>query len=95
MGGPDAKRKDFPISIAKQWNDKPNRYQEPKGYEVIGISYGNVTIPTRIHQWTVTCQPENTNLRVIVANSNSLSEGGFNSFDDFKKGALAPLEYCQ
>ena len=25
MGGPQAKRKDFPISLAKQWNDKPNR----------------------------------------------------------------------
>ena len=31
MGGPEAKRKDFPISLAKQWNDEPNRYREPKG----------------------------------------------------------------
>ena len=33
MGGPNAKRKDFPISLAKQWNDEPNRYREPKGEE--------------------------------------------------------------
>ena len=31
MGGPAAKRKDFPISLAKQWNNASNRYREPKG----------------------------------------------------------------
>ncbi|SCY13290.1 hypothetical protein SAMN05216308_104200 [Nitrosospira sp. Nsp13] len=25
MVGPKAKRKDFPISLAKQWNDEPNQ----------------------------------------------------------------------
>lgn len=53
MGGPEAKRKDFPISIAKRWNDQPNRYRELKGNEVIGVIWERIIFPTRIHQWTV------------------------------------------
>lgn len=53
MGGPQAKRKCFPISLAKQWNDKPNRYREPKGEEIIGIAWASIVFPTRIHQWTI------------------------------------------
>jgi hypothetical protein len=45
MGGPGAKRKDFPITVAKQWNDKPNRYREPKGEEIIGIAWARVVFP--------------------------------------------------
>ncbi len=51
MGGPEAKRKDFPISLAKQWIDKPNRYKEPKGNKIIGITWEKTEFPTRIHQW--------------------------------------------
>lgn len=64
MGGPQAKRKDLPISLAKQWNDRPNRYQEPTGDEIIGIAYGNATIPTRLHQWTVQFKPDNKKLQI-------------------------------
>ena len=53
MGGPKAKRKDFPISVAKQWNDKLNRYREPKGEEIIGITWASVVFPTRIHNWII------------------------------------------
>jgi hypothetical protein len=53
MGGPQAKRKDFTISLAKQWNDKPNRYREPKGEEVIGIAWEKTVFTTRIHNWTI------------------------------------------
>ncbi len=53
MGGPQAKRKDLPISLAKQWSDKPNRYREPKGDEIIGIAWASAIFPTRIHQWTI------------------------------------------
>lgn len=54
LGGTSVKRKDLLISLAKQWNDAPNCYQEPKGVEVIGIAYGTVTIPTRLHNWVIT-----------------------------------------
>ena len=59
MGGPIAKRQDLPIALAKQWNDKPNRYREPKGAEIIGIVWEKVVFPTRIHQWTIQqrCDP--------------------------------------
>ena len=33
--------------------EEPNRYNEPKGYQLYGIRYQNITIPTRIQQWTI------------------------------------------
>lgn len=53
MGGPSVTRKNCPLKIARQWSDESNRYQEPRGFEIIGITYSNVTLPSRIHQWTV------------------------------------------
>ena len=103
MGGYDAKRKEFPISIAKQWNVELNTYKEAKGFEIIGIAYGNVTIPTRIHQWTVCYKPNfnqvltrdfNDNLLISKRLSESPSiEHPKNEFGFL--GALAPLEFCQ
>lgn len=79
MGGARARRKDCPVSLAKQWNDKPNRYKEPIGEEVIGLAYGNVVIPTKMHQWTIHYQPEVTSRPVGI----------------LQLGAQAPLEFCQ
>lgn len=56
MGGPNVKRKDSPIQIKRVWNDESNRYKEPKGYAITGLEYGNVSIPTRIHRWSVKYQ---------------------------------------
>ena len=53
MGGPEAKRKDFPISLAKQGTNELNRYREPKGKKIIGITWASVVFSTRIHQWIV------------------------------------------
>jgi len=93
MGGPQAKRKDLPISLAKQWNDKPNRYQEPTGDEIIGISCGNVTIPTRIHQWDVVYKPEFEKIEIKAIDPTSANNLHF--FDREPIWALAPLEFCQ
>ena len=70
MGGFDAKRKAFPISLAKQWNDKLNNYQEAKGLEIIGIAHGNVTIPTRLHQWIVCYRPNFNQVHIRAINEN-------------------------
>lgn len=64
MGGPTVNRKDCPLKISRQWSDEPNRYLEPKGYQIIGVAYGNITIPTRIHQWTVTFKSENQKIDI-------------------------------
>ncbi|SEK98513.1 replication endonuclease [Nitrosovibrio tenuis] len=66
MGGPEAKRKDFPISLAKQWNDEPNRYREPKGEKIIGIAWVSAVFPTRIHQWTIRREYEPNILKRLV-----------------------------
>jgi len=53
MGGPTAKRKDHPLKMAKAWNDQPGKYGEPLGWKTFGLEAGSVTLPSRIHQWTV------------------------------------------
>jgi hypothetical protein len=93
MGGPETKRKDFPISIAKQWSDRPNRYREPKGDEIIGITWEQVVFPTRIHQWTIRlkCDP-NEFKRLIDFNGAS---SGSSSIIGLHQMGPSPLEYCQ
>jgi hypothetical protein len=54
MGGPLGKRKEMPIQLAKVWSDKPNRYREPSGNQIIGIECSKVVVPTRLEQWSIT-----------------------------------------
>lgn len=54
MGGPFAARKDQPAKITRVWNDQSGRYHDPKGWQIKGVECGSVTIPTRIHQWSIT-----------------------------------------
>ena len=93
MGGPEAKRKDFPISVAKQWNDKPNRYREPKGEEVIGITWGKAVFPTRIHQWTVRHKCESNKLKKPV--EVKVSSSGSSAIISLHQTGPSLLEYCQ
>jgi len=93
MGGPEAKRKDFPIAVAKQWNDKLNRYKEPKGDEIIGIAWGRVVFLTRIHTWTIQhrCEPISLGRPVeLKARGNESAE-----IILLHEVGPSPLEYCQ
>jgi hypothetical protein len=65
MGGPNIARKECPLKISRQWSDDTNRYLEPIGYKIIGVDYENITIPTRIHQWTVTFKPESQKHNIL------------------------------
>lgn len=100
MGGPNISRKDCPLKIARQWSDEPNRYMEPKGYKIIGVSYGNVLVPTRIHQWTVKYQPQLANSSDDLEPSRAPYIGP-SSFESFTLDTspldtpLDPLEFCQ
>lgn len=66
MGGPEAKRKDFPISVFKQATDELNRYREPKGDKITGITWESVVFPTRIHRWTIEHKREPSVLSITV-----------------------------
>jgi hypothetical protein len=93
MGGPNAKRKDFPISLAKQWNDKPNRYKEPKGDEIIGITWERVVFPTRIHQWTIQHKCEPNKMKRAVELKEPANESA--AIITLHRMGPSPLEYCQ
>ena len=93
MGGPGARRQDFPIALAKQWNDNPNRYKEPKGEEIFGITWKNVVLPTRIHQWTIQqrCDPNKLKRPQELKPPTNESAAIFT----LPQAGPAPLEFCQ
>lgn len=92
MGGPQAKRKDFPVSLAKQWSDKPNRYREPKGEEIIGITWASAIFPTRIHSWTIQHKCESDKLKKPIELKEPMSEGA--AIISLHQ-VWPPLESCQ
>lgn len=47
MGGPNVARADLPIVLSKVWSDKPGQYEEPAGWQVVGVEAGNVVVITR------------------------------------------------
>jgi hypothetical protein len=93
MGGPTVKRKDCPVTLARVWSDKPNRYQEPTGYKLYGIQCGNILVPTRIHQWTVKFQPKRRENGLQQAQIITIPPPG--NVPPIGDGPLAPLEFCQ
>lgn len=93
LGGATVSRKDIPITIAKTWSDEPNRYQEPKGYQLYGVQYLNVSIPTRIHTWTTHYQPQKA--EAITAEENGKDQITEKNLRLRERSSLAPLEFCQ
>ncbi|MBU2640929.1 MAG: replication endonuclease [Gammaproteobacteria bacterium] len=57
MGGPFARRKDHALRVARLWNDQPGQYGEPLGWQIKGVQYGNLFIPTRFVQWRIERRP--------------------------------------
>lgn len=81
MGGPTLARKDYIVSVSKQWNDKPNRYLEPTGYQINGVNCGRVMIITRIYKWKIEYRRKaESKLSIKIINdgnnSNLMSLGG-------------------
>lgn len=57
MGGPFAKRKDYPLRVARLWSDQPGQYGEPLGWQIKGVECENLLIPTRFVQWRIERRP--------------------------------------
>ncbi len=53
MGGTHARRDEHPITLHRVWNDKPNGYNEPIGYQIIGLLCGDEAVTTRFHTWSI------------------------------------------
>jgi hypothetical protein len=62
MGGPLVKRVDSPIRVARVWSDKPTRYGESTGYQIIGLESVSLVVPSRIHSWTIERGPRRQSL---------------------------------
>ena len=101
MGGPKTNQKERALTIARLWSDEPNKYLEPKGYQIIGVQAGTVLTPSRIHQWTVKYKYENVQRAFNDLNPfrgpplRPLKGVGY-SFEKISPlSPLDPLEYCQ
>lgn len=57
MGGVLIPRKLRPIRLTRVWSDKPGRYDEPIGYQIIGVETDNDSVRTRVHVWTIEYKP--------------------------------------
>lgn len=60
MGGPLASRRDHPLRLARVWSDQPGVYGEPLGWQIKGVEYENLLIPTRFQQWRIERRPLET-----------------------------------
>lgn len=60
MGGPLAPREDHPLKLARVWSDQPGVYGEPLGWQIKGVGFANLLIPTRFTQWRIERRPLDT-----------------------------------
>ncbi len=60
MGGPTAPRRDQPLRLARVWSDQLGVYGEPLGWQIKGVEYANLLIPTRFQQWRIERRPLGT-----------------------------------
>lgn len=60
MGGPLAPRRDHSLSLARVWSDQLGAYGEPLGWQIKGVEYANLLVPTRFRQWRVERRPLDT-----------------------------------
>jgi hypothetical protein len=100
LGGPTVKRKDIPITIAKKESTELGKYGDPLGHKIYGVQYGNITWPTRIHQWKILnnkiVHDVKTDIEIMTKATEEWEDGGARDSthrtDDYDDGAL---EFCQ
>lgn len=51
MGGITAKRKDYPIKLAKKNIEEFGKYGEPIGEKICCVQTGTTVLTTHLHQW--------------------------------------------
>lgn len=59
MGGCQSKRNEQPVKLSKCWSDKPGKYGEPIGWEIMGLEADEQFLITRVHQWMITLKSSN------------------------------------
>jgi hypothetical protein len=60
MGGPLAPRRAHPLRLARVWSDQRGAYGEPLGWQIKGVEYANLLIPTRFQRWRIERRPLGT-----------------------------------
>lgn len=103
LGGPAPMRKDLPIQLAKVESQDIGKYGDPMGKKTIGLTANSITLPTRIHQWSITTMKALAeNLRIQLADGNFIAvepqDGGTDARVSAERTDIcgeAALEFCQ
>ena len=103
LGGPAPMRKDLPIQLAKVESKDIGKYGDPVGKKIIGLTASSITLPTRVHQWSITTIKALTdNLRVQLADVNFIAvkpqDDGAEARVSAERADIcgeAALEFCQ
>ena len=94
-----------PVKTEQIYNDKPGRYDEPIGNQILGVSLDGITYVTRLHEWTIEYRPGSAQDRDQLLSLENLPIGRpFGSpidisprsdFSNRPPRAKLALEFCQ
>jgi hypothetical protein len=82
-----------PVKIERIYCDKLNRYGEPIGDLILGVSLQGVTYVTRLHEWTIEYRPSEKQVCSEIkpyVDFNLMSK-----FSNLTQRAERVLEFCQ
>jgi hypothetical protein len=82
-----------PVKIERIYSEKLNRYDEPAGDLILGVSLQGVTYVTRLHEWTIEHRPSEEHFCKEIKpyeNFDLMSQ-----FSNQTQRAERVLEFCQ
>lgn len=96
LGGATTKRKDLPIQLAKVECNELDKYGDPKGQQIVGLTAEAVTLQTRIHQWSIVSMRDLERMFTVKLVAVPAADGhSYASARRVAFGGEAALESCQ
>jgi hypothetical protein len=82
-----------PVKIERIYSEKLNRYDEPIGDLILGVSLQGVTYVTRLHEWTIEYRPSEEQVCKEIKPYENFDL--MSKFSNRTQRAERVLEYCQ
>lgn len=99
LGGATPKRKDLPIQLEKIESDEEDQYGDPKGLKIIGVKAQDISLKTRIHQWTIVSAKDFSRKYTLRLEAAETADGATYARACARarsdSGGEAALEFCQ
>ena len=82
-----------PVKIERIYSEKLNRYDEPVGDLILGVSLQGITHVTRLHEWTVEYRPSEEQVCKEIKPYENFDL--MSKFSNQTQRAERVLEFCQ